>query len=290
MGARCPRRCGADPDAGPSVLAVWRPDRRPALGGRRPSRAVRPRVGLRARVAVAGPSGPACVVPATTSRSSRQPTTCSSPAASASRRSCRCWPRRRLAGASWRLVYGGRTRESMAFADALITRYPGQVELVPQDTHGLIDLDALLGKPSRGHLGLLLRAVTPARCGERPDGRLAHGLAAPRTVHGRHRPRRRASLPSSQGPPSRWSCRQSAKVVTVGPDESILEAVEREGISVLFSCREGNCGTCETAVLGGVSRASRRGAHGRRARGERRHDDLRVTGGLPASGPGSLTG
>jgi ferredoxin len=30
-----------------------------------------------------------------------------------------------------------------------------------------------------------------------------------------------------------------------------LEAVERSGLSPAFSCREGICGTCETAVLGG---------------------------------------
>jgi ferredoxin len=32
---------------------------------------------------------------------------------------------------------------------------------------------------------------------------------------------------------------------------SILEAVENAGVSVMTSCEEGICGTCETAVLAG---------------------------------------
>lgn len=40
--------------------------------------------------------------------------------------------------------------------------------------------------------------------------------------------------------------------VTVGPAETILEALGRVGIRTLSSCQEGLCGTCETTVLGGV--------------------------------------
>ena len=35
-------------------------------------------------------------------------------------------------------------------------------------------------------------------------------------------------------------------------DRSILEVVEEAGVSVLSSCSEGTCGTCETRVLAGV--------------------------------------
>jgi ferredoxin len=37
----------------------------------------------------------------------------------------------------------------------------------------------------------------------------------------------------------------------VGADQTIIEALEHAGRRVLTSCREGNCGTCETAVLAG---------------------------------------
>lgn len=39
--------------------------------------------------------------------------------------------------------------------------------------------------------------------------------------------------------------------VSVLPGQSILEAISDAGIDVPFSCREGTCGTCETAVLAG---------------------------------------
>jgi ferredoxin len=39
--------------------------------------------------------------------------------------------------------------------------------------------------------------------------------------------------------------------IHVGGDESIFSAAERAGVSVLGSCREGICGTCETVVIEG---------------------------------------
>ena len=49
-------------------------------------------------------------------------------------------------GARWRLVYGGRTASSMAFTGELAA-HRDSVTLHPQDAHGLLDLDALLGTP-----------------------------------------------------------------------------------------------------------------------------------------------
>lgn len=50
------------------------------------------------------------------------------------------------AGSQWRLVYGGRTRASMAFLDELVG-YGDRVQVLPQDEVGLLDLDAVLGVP-----------------------------------------------------------------------------------------------------------------------------------------------
>ena len=36
------------------------------------------------------------------------------------------------------------------------------------------------------------------------------------------------------------------------PDWSILRALQDAGLPVLFSCSEGTCGSCETAVLDGI--------------------------------------
>lgn len=44
---------------------------------------------------------------------------------------------------------------------------------------------------------------------------------------------------------------KSNREVTVDADETILQAVEKIGITVECLCREGVCGTCETAILAG---------------------------------------
>ena len=42
---------------------------------------------------------------------------------------------------------------------------------------------------------------------------------------------------------------KSNKTIIVGENESLLEAMEREGIDAPFLCRGGACGQCETDVV-----------------------------------------
>jgi cytochrome P450/ferredoxin-NADP reductase len=80
------------------------------------------------------------------------------------------------AGADWRLVYGGRRRDSMAFLDEL-ARYGDRVEVRPQDETGLLPLPP--ARHSRtGDRHLLLRPRTAARGGRIELHRLAVRLAA----------------------------------------------------------------------------------------------------------------
>ncbi|NED63809.1 2Fe-2S iron-sulfur cluster binding domain-containing protein, partial [Streptomyces sp. SID10244] len=44
---------------------------------------------------------------------------------------------------------------------------------------------------------------------------------------------------------------RSRRTVTVRPERSVLDTLCDVGITVLSSCREGLCGTCETTVLAG---------------------------------------
>ena len=45
---------------------------------------------------------------------------------------------------------------------------------------------------------------------------------------------------------------RTGKTIKVPSDESILEALRREGIRIKCSCRNGTCGTCETVVISGL--------------------------------------
>ncbi|MFF4777983.1 PDR/VanB family oxidoreductase [Microtetraspora fusca] len=150
------------------------------------------------------------------------------------------------AGADWRLVYGGRTRSSMAFREELCDRYGDRVSVRPQDETGLLDLDALLGEPAPGTAVYccgpepLLAAVERA-CAHWPPGTLHTERFAPKAG-------------ADDGPREAFEVELAVSGLTlaVPPDRSILSVVEEAGVQVLSSCQEGTCGTCETVVLDGT--------------------------------------
>ncbi|GAA4879448.1 cytochrome P450 [Saccharopolyspora cebuensis] len=148
------------------------------------------------------------------------------------------------AGARWELVYGGRSRSSMAFLDELAA-HGDKVTLVPQDEAGRIDVPGLLGTARRGTLVYacgpepLLRAVERTTAGW-PKGSLRLERFAPKPVE--------RAEPDT---PFQVECAASGTVVDVGADETLLDAAANAGLPVLSSCQEGTCGTCETRVLAG---------------------------------------
>jgi ferredoxin len=44
---------------------------------------------------------------------------------------------------------------------------------------------------------------------------------------------------------------RTGTTVVVPPDKNVLQVVEEAGVTVMSSCAEGTCGTCETDVLAG---------------------------------------
>jgi ferredoxin-NADP reductase len=149
------------------------------------------------------------------------------------------------AGATWELHYGGRSRRSMAFLEALEDATGNRVTLHPQDEVGLIDLPTILGRPRPDTLVYccgpepLLTAVEQ-HCRTWPEGSLHVERFSPR----------------EQGDPVRTDSFEvelatSGLTLSVPPDRSILDVVEEAGVEVLSSCQEGTCGSCETPVLEG---------------------------------------
>lgn len=151
-------------------------------------------------------------------------------------------------GATWRLVYGGRHRESMAFAEHLTERYGERVELRPADETGLLDLETLVDSVQAG--GLIyccgpesLLSALEQRC----DGRLPQGSRL-------HVERFVARTTERDQPDStiEVTLSRSGMKLTVPPESSILEKVEEAGVPVTTSCEQGICGSCETTVLSGT--------------------------------------
>jgi ferredoxin-NADP reductase len=144
-------------------------------------------------------------------------------------------------GADWRLAYGGRTRDAMAFRAELCRSYGDRVSVFPQDEAGLLDLDALLAGPPPG--------TEVYCCGPEPLLAAMEERCPAGSLHVE-----RFTPAEDTGPRTGFQVglAVSGRTLAVPPGRSILEAVEEAGIRVLSSCREGTCGTCETAVLEGV--------------------------------------
>ena len=152
-------------------------------------------------------------------------------------------------GAAWTLHYGGRTRAHMAFADELHSRYPDRVDLVPQDTNGILDLQSAV---ARSPADALVYA-----CGPAPMLNVLAEVCASATPPRRLRVERFTATVDSAGAaqfnlPFEIELRRTGVVLPVPPERSILSVVREVVPGLPFSCEEGVCGACETVVLEGV--------------------------------------
>lgn len=149
------------------------------------------------------------------------------------------------AGADWELHYGGRSRDSMAYL-SLLEKYGERVVVVPQDEQGLLDLATILGSP-RPHTLVYscgpepLLAAVEAACATWPPGtlHLERFSAKPRDPSG------------EEDTGFELVLQRSGLTLSVPPDRTVFEVMRHNGVSVLGSCLEGICGTCETGVLDG---------------------------------------
>ncbi|BCJ57244.1 PDR/VanB family oxidoreductase [Micromonospora endophytica] len=147
-------------------------------------------------------------------------------------------------GAPWRLVYGGRSRRSMAFLERL-RGYGDRVLVWPEDEQGLLDLDTALAANDDGlavyccgPAGLI--AAVESRCATWPTDAVNFERFTARDL---------SALSSA---PVTVTCARSQLTLEVSAAESILDALEAAGVGVANACRDGVCGSCEVAVLAGT--------------------------------------
>ncbi len=143
-------------------------------------------------------------------------------------------------GGRFELHYSARSRALAAYADDLTVRHGDRIHLYCDDQGQQIDLAALLqGQPLGTHLYV---------CG--PKGMIAwvrttaQTLGWPATcVHSEE------FLAPPVGAPFTVQLAASGKTITIGPAQSLLEAIEAAGVAAPYLCRGGACGECETEVL-----------------------------------------
>lgn len=141
---------------------------------------------------------------------------------------------------TWELHYSCRSEALGSYVDYLTDTHPNDVNIYYDDQKQAIDLDHLLaGQPLGTHIYV---------CG--PKGMInwvrgaAQALGWPReAVHYEE------FLAPQPGKPFEVKLAVSNKVVQVGENESLLEAIERAGVDAPYLCRGGACGMCETRVI-----------------------------------------
>jgi ferredoxin-NADP reductase len=149
------------------------------------------------------------------------------------------------AGNETRLVYAGRSRSAMAFAEELAADYADAAEFFVADEGVRADIAELLADPEPGTIvyccgpGRLIQAVEEA------------GRSWPRGSIHLERFEAKVLGEPIWNEPFDVELLLSGETVTVPPERSILEVVEEHGIVVPSSCRVGTCGTCEVAVADG---------------------------------------
>jgi ferredoxin-NADP reductase len=156
------------------------------------------------------------------------------------------------AGSTWKLLYGGRSRGSMAFLDELAP-FGDRVQVVPQDEAGMLDLASALSGLGQGTAvyccgpaGLI--SAVEGLCVENPGIDLhferftaSEGAAAVRAEKAKN------------DAPFELELRQTGVTITVAHDETALDAILKVVPDYPFSCEEGHCGSCPAKILeGGV--------------------------------------
>ena len=155
----------------------------------------------------------------------------------------------RARGARWRLHYGGRSREHMAFVDELVDLSGDNVSIVPQDVDGLLAVPAIIGNLSPEAAvyccgpAPLLDAVLTACAEAGASERLHFERFVPPTDG--------AGFVTDGDTAFEVELRSSGVTLQVPADKTLLEVVQSVLPDVPFSCTEGYCGSCESVVLDG---------------------------------------
>ncbi|MEJ6708695.1 MAG: PDR/VanB family oxidoreductase [Amylibacter sp.] len=141
---------------------------------------------------------------------------------------------------NWELHYSCRSEALGSYVDYLTNAFPNDVDVYYDDLKQAIDLENLLdGQP----LGTHIYVCGPKGMIDWVRGKAAE-LGWPReSVHYEE------FLAPKSGKPFEVKLAVSNKVIQVGEQESLLEAIERAGVDAPYLCRGGACGMCETSVI-----------------------------------------
>lgn len=155
-------------------------------------------------------------------------------------------------GGTARVLYGGRSRATMAFTDELASLPGIAVELVPQDERGFPDLRGAIDACSDGTAvyccgpGAMISEVQ-RQCEELGRSGQLHveRFAASDEMEAR--------LTSTEGNiPFQVELARTGAVLDVPVDKRLIEVVREVVPGIAYDCEKGFCGSCETRVVDGT--------------------------------------
>jgi len=141
---------------------------------------------------------------------------------------------------NWELHYSCRSEALGSYVDELSSHHPNETNIYYDDQKQAIDLVNLLDGQ---HLGTHVYV-----CG--PKG-MIDWVRKTATAEGwpQESIHYEEFLAPRPGKPFEVKLAVSNKIIQVGEQESLLEAMEREGVDAPYLCRGGACGQCETRVI-----------------------------------------
>lgn len=144
-------------------------------------------------------------------------------------------------GVDWSMVYAGRSVDTLPFVDE-VARFGDRIEVRTDDQHGLPSAAELLGDCPDG--------ASVYACGPAPMLTAIRAALVGRDDVELHF-ERFAAPPVVDGAEFTVGIASTGESVRVGADETLLTALNRAGVRAPYSCQQGFCGTCRTAVRSG---------------------------------------
>lgn len=151
----------------------------------------------------------------------------------------------KAAGRPYRLIYAGRSAGAMGFADLLTTHHGEALTLHCDDAQGCpLPLEPLLKEAADSHLYI---------CGPRGMIEAAREIAAANgfASDAVHFELFEQAAPQAGDQPFEVEIASTGQVFTVPADKTIIEALEAEGVDLIYDCQRGDCGICQTGLLEG---------------------------------------
>ena len=154
-------------------------------------------------------------------------------------------------GTPYRVVYGGRSRASMAFADELGALAGDRAALLPQDEAGLPDLAGLIGGVGDGTAvyccgpGAMINAVERVCADAGRTGQLhVERFAAGDDLEVAFDPAANTEFDVQLA--------RTGVTLRVPKDKRMIEVLREAVPGLTYDCEKGYCGACETRVLAGT--------------------------------------